>query len=107
MEIKTKYNIHDKVNIQDYITTQVICPICDGKGTVTIKNNDFCCPNCAGNKMLKVETKKSMTVEITDIIISINSNNHIEIKYISDYSGWGAENYHTFYEEDLDKPPKV
>ncbi len=103
MEIKTKYNIHDKVTIQDYVTTYTDCPVCETKGTITVKNINFECPYCLGRKTIKKDIKKSMTVEITNIIISINNNGNVEIKYISDYSDWGPENYHIFYEKSIDK----
>lgn len=98
MDIKTKYNIHDKVTIEDWVETYTTCPICEGKGIIAIKDKDFRCPECNGKKHLEVEEKQSFTVEITDIIIKVNSDGNIKTEYIADWSDWGPNNYHYFYE---------
>ena len=41
MKIETKYNISDEVLVKEIHYKKMICPICDGEGTVTIKLRKF------------------------------------------------------------------
>ena len=69
MEIRTKFNIGDKVWVIDSRKVEDICPICEGKGYVIIKNENFRCPKC--NAYRKINERNEYFIEgqikITDI----------------------------------------
>ena len=98
MEIKTKYNIGDKVEIEKYFTQMNTCPICEGEKIITIKKQKFFCPKCNGSGLIETKVKKPITIDITDIIVKSHYNQKIEITYISDHSDWGSDNYYSFTE---------
>lgn len=79
MEIKTKFNVGDVVYVcnRNKIHKNERCNICDGKGTITIKDNDFICPRCNGNKYIRTRGASNFVPEektITKIIVSISKN---------------------------------
>lgn len=65
MEIKTKFNVGDVVYVCKRNKTHESenCNICDGKGIVTIKGNDFTCPRCNGNKHIHIRGVNSFVPE--------------------------------------------
>jgi len=50
MEIKTKFNLGDKVLGISHCTKEIIipCSTCDSTGEITIKDKKFECPDCYG-----------------------------------------------------------
>lgn len=53
MEIKTKFNVGDKVWTINQGEVQEKCPICNGKERVKIKNKSYMCPECNGDGYVK------------------------------------------------------
>jgi RecJ-like exonuclease len=48
MEIKTKFNVNDKLYVIGVNKKEERCKICNGTGTVLIKKKIFTCPECNG-----------------------------------------------------------
>ena len=57
MEIKTKYNIGDKVIVAGKTSrpVQMVCPCCEGERRVEIKGILYPCPKCNGRGILPTE----------------------------------------------------
>lgn len=69
MEIKTKFNLDDIIWVIDSKKVEEICPICEGKGLIGIKNETFACPKCHTNGKIneKDEWFVKGQIKITDI----------------------------------------
>lgn len=79
MEIKTKFNVGEKVYVIHDISTykKSICPTCDGEGSVMIcsrlknitegKYPMILCPHCHGQKMITGEKVNRYTMEETTV----------------------------------------
>lgn len=99
MEIKTKFNVDDIVYVcrQKKTNESESCKICDGKGIITIKGDNFICPKCNGNKYIHtiresdfvpeegVITKMSIYIENTKIYTKYECNIRGKHRNVSDY----------------------
>lgn len=98
MEIKTKFNLGDTVyTIASYsqkVNTK--CPICDGKGFVEIKDNDFVCPNkeCHEGYLISYEEVKwhvSLKSTIGKVAAEIDIiHNTLRVDYMLKATGIGS-----------------
>ena len=98
MEIKTTYNIGDKVTIEDYVTTYEQCSFCEGKGHIKFKGRKIWCPDCKGKGKVEKTELKPVTIDITDIDIHIDYQNHISIRYTSKHYTDGGNPPRSFSE---------
>ena len=83
MEFKTKYNIGDKVIVEEDFYPNVSCPICDGTAEVEIKGRHFSCPNCFGSGKRRSEKSEHHTVvrKIDGIHIHQDYWGNVSLKY--------------------------
>lgn len=56
MEIKTEFNVGDKVYFIENYVEQKECDVCEGVGSVNIKGQLLSCPKCMGNKCVVSDT---------------------------------------------------
>jgi hypothetical protein len=76
MYIETKFNIGDQIFVVDQHTKHVFidCKICDGTGIVKIKNKEYECPECNGEKGIEKYKDEFFVIEkyviIHEIIIT-------------------------------------
>lgn len=107
MEIKfeTKYKLGDWVKVARNQYAYETCRICDGKGTVQIKNKQFFCPECSGtgvNNYGKLETvyeeKKICRIDYT---IKKEWKGKIEDFYVYKSQEYDSSSYTSFYEDEI------
>ena len=80
MQIDTIFNVGEVVYICKNKTKREkeSCKICDGIGVISIKDKTFDCPECHGNKTVRVKSVRNFVPErriITKVIVSITENN--------------------------------
>jgi len=97
MELKTKFNIGDKVATIQNFSEEVFktCLTCEGSGKIQVKDKEFNCPDCYGNggkeewetKKWNISNDKGILTGYDKVIkIDIDiSKNEIKIRYILGY----------------------
>jgi len=120
MEIKTKFNLNQKVSIiaLGYDNKCIPCSTCDGKGGIYVKKKDFfSCSSCLGSGHHYKSVKNKWSITVTSIIgkISVDiyskealednySSNKNRIVYMLDSTGVGSGSF--YYEEHIFKTIK-
>ena len=77
-----KYDIYDTVIIPCTEMGKRTCPICDGKGYITVKEERFNCPKCNGDTYLKdVKLPSEEEFLITHLRVTLDNRNNEEWEY--------------------------
>lgn len=103
MEIKTKFNLNQKVYPIRRYRKEVVtsCPTCDGIGEVTIADKEYTCPGCYGSGAeIHVEPEKWQVInecisKIGQVAVTLyaeryQKRNHDRILYMLEASGVGS-----------------
>lgn len=85
MEIKTKFNVGDKVWVINEINGYEKCPKCRGNGKVLVGNIDYYCKECYGEGKVLAQTVKWRANE--------NSNTITQIRIFTDEGGTDVAYY--------------
>lgn len=106
MEIKTKYNIGDKVfyiKVKNNVEEK-ICHICNGIGTTTIQEESFICPKCDGKGYLRSilpatwQVCGPLTIGQVQVTVKNFKKDKTQIfDNIGDYSGEGNNEQEVMY----------
>ena len=91
MEIRTKFNVGDKVWTIRQSEVAEKCPICNGKEKIKIKNKKYRCPECDGDGYIRKLYPEWVVFdrkrEIKEIIIDIDR----ELIYSVEYNKYDAK----------------
>lgn len=73
MDIKTKYNLGDRVLVSADLILRQTCPFCEGKGFRTLQGTDFkfYCQNCKDGQLVTRTSNNRQLVEgiITKVVV--------------------------------------
>lgn len=85
LEIAVKFTQEDTIYTTKKIKVEIVCPICEGKKTITYNNKEMRCPECNGrgnlisNKFTNIVCNEPFVISTTKI--EANSNGRVSIKY--------------------------